>query len=46
MTGGAMLMDMPTCPNEDAKGSVRHTNAAKNKERSFIVVVGLIVAGL
>jgi hypothetical protein len=32
---------MPTCENEDAKGSARNRNPAKRKERSFIVVIRL-----
>jgi hypothetical protein len=33
---------MPTCANEDAKGSVANSNPAKIKERSFIMFVVLI----
>jgi hypothetical protein len=30
-------MDTPTCANEDAKGSAANRNAAKAKERSFMI---------
>jgi len=32
-----MLIDTPTCANDDAKGSAR--NAARTKERNFMGVV-------
>ena len=37
-----MLTDMPTCANEDAKGSIANSNPAKIKERNFIIFVFLI----
>ena len=37
--GGAILIEKPTCANEDAKGSVANTNAVRRMERSFIISV-------
>src|SRR5438445_2746918 len=37
-----MLIDMPTCATDDAKGRVTNSNPAKTKECNFIIFVFLI----
>ena len=41
-TGGAILIEIPTCANEDAKGRIANRKAAKRKERNFMMVVVLV----